>query len=93
MDGFQGQEKDIIIVSCVRANKKDVGFLDSLKRMNVALTRARHTLIVCGHFDTLNTDEAWRDLITDATHRGYCHLVTSDFTVNNFELIIKKDRK
>lgn len=90
VDGFQGQEKDIVIVSCVRANR-DVGFLGSLQRMNVALTRARHSLIVVGHFDTLYTNEAWRDLITDAKNRNHCNMITSDFVLETFEnLILKK---
>jgi ATP-dependent RNA/DNA helicase IGHMBP2 len=54
VDGFQGQEKDIIIISLVRSNgKQEIGFLKDLRRMNVAITRARKKLIVVGDSSTL----------------------------------------
>lgn len=53
VDGFQGQEKDIILISLVRNNKAgNIGFLSELRRMNVALTRARIKLIIIGSKDT-----------------------------------------
>jgi superfamily I DNA and/or RNA helicase len=60
VDSFQGQEKDIIIVSTVRSNKrKDIGFMKDERRINVALTRSRHLLIVVGHGDTIGSNETW----------------------------------
>ena len=54
VDGFQGQERDIIMISMVRANSEgQVGFLRDLRRMNVAITRARMKLILVGHKATL----------------------------------------
>ncbi len=54
VDGFQGQERDIIVISMVRANDKgDIGFLRDLRRMNVAITRARMKLIIIGDASTL----------------------------------------
>ncbi|KAH6592800.1 hypothetical protein BASA50_007851 [Batrachochytrium salamandrivorans] len=71
VDGFQGQEKDIILLSCVRANKdRGVGFISDVRRMNVALTRARHTLIIIGHLQTLKTNEVWGSLVENAKSRG-----------------------
>ena len=54
VDGFQGQERDIIIISLVRANEEgQIGFLKDLRRMNVAITRARMKLIILGDSGTL----------------------------------------
>ncbi len=54
VDGFQGQERDVILISLVRANDKgQIGFLSDLRRMNVAITRARMKLIILGDTTTL----------------------------------------
>jgi len=73
VDGFQGQEKDVILLSCVRAGPglQNVGFLSDVRRMNVALTRARASLFVLGHCPTLErSDKNWKDIISDARERG-----------------------
>lgn len=54
VDGFQGQERDIILISLVRSNKEgNIGFLRDLRRMNVAMTRARMKLLIIGNSKTL----------------------------------------
>ena len=54
VDGFQGQERDVIMISLVRANEEgQIGFLNDLRRMNVAITRARMKLIILGDASTL----------------------------------------
>lgn len=54
VDGFQGQERDVIIISLVRSNEKgEIGFLGDLRRMNVAITRARMKLIIMGDVKTM----------------------------------------
>ena len=63
VDGFQGQERDIIVVSMVRSNEEgQVGFLRDLRRMNVAITRARMKLIIVGDSHTLCRHPFYRRL-------------------------------
>lgn len=63
VDGFQGQERDIVLISLVRSNDKgEIGFLRDLRRMNVAITRARMKLILLGHAATLCRQGFYRRL-------------------------------
>lgn len=63
VDGFQGQERDVIMISLVRANDDgNIGFLNDLRRMNVAITRARMKLIILGDASTLNKHAFYREL-------------------------------
>ena len=63
VDGFQGQERDVIIISLVRANEKgEIGFLNDLRRMNVAMTRARMKLIILGNAETLTKHVFYKKL-------------------------------
>lgn len=71
VDGFQGQEKDIIIVSTVRGgNDGGIGFLSDVRRMNVALTRARSSLFILGNATSLKQNKHWRGLIETARDRN-----------------------
>lgn len=63
VDAFQGQERDVVIVSLVRANGQgQIGFLSDLRRMNVAMTRARYKLIILGSVQTLCRHRFYRQL-------------------------------
>lgn len=63
VDGFQGQERDIVLISMVRANENgEIGFLRDLRRMNVAMTRARMKLIILGDVATLTRHPFYKKL-------------------------------
>lgn len=63
VDGFQGQERDVIMISLVRANEKgQIGFLRDLRRMNVAITRARMKLLILGEAVTLTRHPFYSEL-------------------------------
>lgn len=82
VDGFQGQEKTIIILSTVRSTKFEddgiykergggpIGFLKDIRRMNVALTRAQSSLFIVGHADKLKYDQTWQHIVDDAERRN-----------------------
>nr|VDC77804.1 unnamed protein product [Brassica rapa] len=80
VDGFQGGEEDVIIISTVRSNDNGkVGFLSNRQRANVALTRARHCLWVIGNETTLAlSDSIWTKLIRDSKRRGCFHDAAND---------------
>ncbi len=63
VDGFQGQERDVILISLVRSNDEgQIGFLKDLRRMNVAMTRARMKLIILGNKDTMTKHPFYKKL-------------------------------
>ena len=71
VDGYQGREKDVIVLSAVRANETgEMGFLTDKRRLNVAITRARRGLILLGHPRTLRNDSNWTSWCDWASERG-----------------------
>ena len=71
VDGFQGQERDVIVISLVRSNTEgQIGFLRDLRRMNVAMTRARMKLIIVGNAETLSRHKFYRALIQHVREHG-----------------------
>ncbi|MBA63323.1 MAG: IGHMBP2 family helicase [Planctomycetaceae bacterium] len=65
VDGFQGREKEVVIISCVRCNRDgEIGFLGDTRRMNVALTRARRKLIMIADSATLGSNEFYSRLLS-----------------------------
>mmetsp|Transcript_15430 Transcript_15430/g.34656 ORF Transcript_15430/g.34656 Transcript_15430/m.34656 type:complete len:115 (-) Transcript_15430:141-485(-) len=67
-----GSEKDIIILSCVRSNADDrgIGFLKDYRRLNVAITRARHSLWIVGNMNVLCQDVIWKKIAEEAFEKN-----------------------
>lgn len=71
VDGFQGQERDVVFISLVRANDQgQIGFLNDLRRMNVAITRARMKLLIAGDASTLTRHPFYRKLFEHIRANG-----------------------
>ncbi len=74
VDGFQGQERDVVFVSLVRGNDESkIGFLSDLRRMNVAITRARMKLVILGDAGTLTSHKFYRKLYEHISLVGKVH--------------------
>jgi superfamily I DNA and/or RNA helicase len=71
IDGFQGQEKDLICISLVRSNNNnEIGFLKDERRLNVAMTRAKKKLVIVGDFSTLSSNDLFVALIKHVEDHG-----------------------
>ncbi|KNA15926.1 hypothetical protein SOVF_093900, partial [Spinacia oleracea] len=84
VDGFQGGEEDVIIISSVRSNENgEIGFLSNHQRTNAALTRARYCLWVVGNGTTLtNSRSVWMKLVISAKNRGCFYNAEKDKDLN-----------
>ncbi|XP_024540869.1 uncharacterized protein LOC9647084 isoform X1 [Selaginella moellendorffii] len=82
IDGFQGREVDILILSTVRASlePKGIGFVADIRRMNVALTRPRFSLWIIGSAMALRSNRAWAALLEDATSRGAVYPIQKPYS-------------
>ncbi|XP_041012064.1 uncharacterized protein LOC121255674 isoform X3 [Juglans microcarpa x Juglans regia] len=93
VDGFQGGEEDIIIISTVRSNRyASIGFISNPQRTNVALTRARHCLWILGNEGTLgNSDSIWEALVLDAKKRQCFFNADEDKDLHKALLDVKRE--
>jgi ATP-dependent RNA/DNA helicase IGHMBP2 len=72
IDGFQGQEKDLIYLSMVRSNdNSEIGFIKDERRLNVALTRAKSKIVIVGDSSTIATHEVYANLVDHITATGH----------------------
>ena len=72
IDGFQGQERDVVYISLVRSNSKgQIGFLSDYRRMNVAMTRARKLLVVVGDSATIANHDFYQALLDYVDRKGH----------------------
>jgi len=79
VDGYQGREKEIIIISMVRSNKQGrIGFLSDLRRLNVSLTRARRKLIIIGDSETLKAHPSYNRLISYSNREGFYYRLVEE---------------
>jgi hypothetical protein len=80
VDAFQGREKNIIVMSCVRSNDEgNIGFMTDERRMNVALTRAKYSLVLCGNAKCFSKNKVWGEYINSLDKKGYVRQSIYDF--------------
>ncbi|XP_022716392.1 helicase SEN1-like isoform X3 [Durio zibethinus] len=89
VDGFQGREVDVLVLSTVRAassstgiSSSSIGFVADVRRMNVALTRARLSLWILGNARTLQTNHNWAALVKDAKQRNLVLSIKRPYHIN-----------
>ena len=86
VDAFQGQERDVIFISLVRSNPNgEIGFLREYRRMNVAMTRARHRLVIVGDSSTIGIDPFFNKMLDYIQKHGTYQSVYELTSLMNFE--------
>lgn len=89
VDGFQGREKEVILLSLVRSNNKgELGFLTEYNRLNVAVTRAKRALIIIGDTDTIETNSIFKTLVEECRAFGQVETVQDSRELARYEVLI-----
>ncbi|XP_041449604.1 uncharacterized protein LOC111079982 isoform X2 [Drosophila obscura] len=88
VDAYQGMESDVVVIS--NARTRGSGFLANYQRLNVAVTRPRRCLIICGNFNDLQNVGMWGDLLDDARKRGIYFDLKREDVANLSESLISK---
>jgi len=94
VDGFQGSERDVIILSAVRANgQRVIGFLADPRRLNVAVTRARFALVVVCNAHTVAVDPNWASLLRSAKQRGLLRVLDASAAAGGDKLLVSLHKR
>ena len=90
VDGFQGREKDFIILSNVRSNPDgNIGFLNDYRRLNASITRAKYGMIVIGDINCLSKNQIWSEFIKYYSDKGLLVEPEKKEKLDNYDKIIK----
>ena len=93
VDGFQGREKEVVILSLVRSNvDQNLGFLVEKRRLNVGVTRARRQLVLVCDSETVSKDEVLKQFVTYVKENGTCKEVVKSTDTSKLVLPIKMKR-
>jgi hypothetical protein len=84
IDGFQGQECDVIILTTVRSNPdRRIGFLSDLRRLNVGITRSKYSMILVGDVETISSNDAWKGYADYLKGAGKIHRYQTSHIIRN----------
>lgn len=80
IDAYQGREMNFVLLSCVRSNEGgNIGFMSDKRRMNVALTRAKYSFIICGDAKCMSSNGLWKEYIEELHDKGYVKQSINDY--------------
>ena len=78
VEGFKGNERDIIIVYCGGSSSWGSELLQGRNMMNIALTRAKYNMVIVGNMEILQSSQMWRELVSDAKERNVYYIIDKE---------------